>query len=144
MIMAMDRFTLRAYGRQKKSGKGNWEDGLFLKKKAKRPLGRAELAYFLDHQQEIPAEWGKKLICFFGAVFSEKQMDRVMSKEGSIPLVYDKEFVPFIYRVDAGWKLDAFALDDEFGPTRLSAELKPQPIWSRIKEWFRQYVSAFD
>ncbi len=141
MIFSMNQFTLRAYGRQKK---GSWEDGFFIKKKAKRPLGRAELTYFLEHQNEIPEKWSRLLICFFGATFNEKQVDQVISKEGSRVIAFDKEFVPFIYRAGDTWKIDAFALDDQFGPTRLSAELKPKPIWNRIREWFKVYVSAFN
>ncbi len=132
----MDQFTLCAYGRQKK---GSWEDGFFLKKKVKNPLGRFELTYFLEHQDEIPIEWNKKLICFFGAIFSEKHMDRLISPDGSRAITFDKEFVPFLYKVDSGWKLDALGLDDEFGPTRLSAELKPISLRERILSWFDSY-----
>lgn len=127
------KIVLKRYGRQYK---GSWESGDFIRNSTKRPLCHHTMEKLLEHSNDIPDSWRGKVICFYGSIFKMKTAQVIPGAMPARTIEYDQFYVPCIYFSQNRWVIDFLWLDDEFGPTRVSAELPPLTIWQRIKSIF--------
>lgn len=137
------KIKLCAYGRQNHC---SWETGHDIKKYVSNPLCADVLDYLLEHPEKIPEEWKGKLVFFWGTIYRTeecmpvavaKMEEGVLNKSGAVPLKYEVQYVRCLYFVGGDWKWDMLSLDDDFGPTRVSAELDTRKtLWDFIKRFF--------
>lgn len=123
------KIKLCIYGRQNEK---SWEEGHDIKKFVSNPLCDHWLDYFLDHQEKIPNEWKGKLIFFWGTIYTLPQSMPLIigsvSKDGTPnknikSFKYNEQYVRCLYNISGNnWACDFLSLNDEFGPTRVSAE----------------------
>lgn len=125
------RMALRAYGRQRT---GSWEDGHTICRLAAHPLGVDVLEGFLRHPHIIPEVWKGKLVFFWGTIYSAPST--VPGVEGAPAIPHEILYVRCLIFSGGSWKDDFLSLDDEFGPTRLSAEIYVPTLRERIKSFF--------
>lgn len=135
-VSPFPNIRLCEYGRQKR---GSWEEGFDVSRYTQHPICDCFLDYLLAHPAEIPKEWEGKLVCFWGTIYSVIQKEPVKISGQAENKIFDREvqYVRFLHLSGGVWKSDILALDDEFGPTRLSAELAVrQTVWGFVKRIF--------
>lgn len=127
-IENIENIKLYTYGRQNND---SWEIGYDIEKRVVDPLCADVLDHLLNHQDKIPSSWKGKLVFFWGTIYKVEQKVPIVSavksingidKNESKSLVIDVEYVRFLFFNGGEWKSDFLSLDDEFGPTRVSAE----------------------
>lgn len=134
------KINLCAYGRQNQN---SWEEGHDIKKYLSNPLCDCVLDRLLDHPDRIPSDWKGKLVFFWGTVYKVSQQIPVgaispggVQTEAKV-IGQETQYVRFLFMSQGIWQSEFLSLDDEFGPTRLSAELAPQEsILKRLKNIF--------
>ena len=127
-------FDTYAYGRQIT---GSWEDGSTIRRLVKNPMTAADLDAFLKCPELIPIEWKRKLVFFWGTIYRAERETRIMKKDGNHGSVeYQALYVRCLVWNGKEWTSDNLSLDDEFGPTRVSAEVKRSTSsFANIKSW---------
>jgi hypothetical protein len=126
---------LCVYGRQEK---GSWETGHDIRHMVKNPLNACVLDYLLDHQDSIPPNWAGKLVFFWGTIYKVKQPVPFINAEKKTAMIpIEKLFVRCLLKSGGEWVWDSLCLDDEFGFTRVSAEIKLPNWWQRLIAKFK-------
>lgn len=139
----INKVKLCTYARQ---NHGSWEEGNDIKKYVSNPLCDDVLDYFLDHPEEIPESWKGKLIFFWGTIYGQQKTEPLVvagtNEEGQPekyvrPFRYEEKFVRCLLFYGGKWTCDFLSLRDEFGPTRVSAELDTsRSLWDCVKDFF--------
>lgn len=128
------KVKLCSYGRQ---NHGSWEDGYDIKKYVSNPLCADVLDELLANPIRIPDEWKGKLVFFWGTTYSiSKPVNLGLSTKAIMPT---SEYVRFLFMSGGEWRSEFMDVDDEFGPTRLSAELD---TGRRLPQWIKNFFIA--
>ena len=124
-----EKTVLKLYGRQKD---GFSEYGHDIRKRVKNPLNAVALDYLLSRPNKIPKSWEGKLVFFWGTIYRVPPPQQVSD---SATVISGQLYVRCILKSGGQWIADSLSLDDDFGPSRVSAEVYlPNPIVKFIKK----------
>lgn len=132
----IDTIKLVAYGRQKSK---SWEEGKDILHKTRDPLNAIAIETLLAYPKEIPESWKGKIVCFWGTLYTPAEISKPVVAEEIIapPSLY----VRCLVHSGGEWKDEYLSVNDEFGPTRVSAELPDNRNW--ISRMFAAIVKIF-